>query len=82
MEKREFILGKDVSMLSGQAVFPEPKIYADNSPIMTVGGCVCVGLNIMSKSEDGDIERIRVYMDKTQAKAMIKGLKQAMRGLK
>lgn len=82
MDKREFRLGQGVAIITAQTNYPETQLYYDNSPIQIIGRCVGLGLNIEPKDEDSETERIRVYMDKQQAKAIIKGLKMAMRGLK
>lgn len=82
MNKREFRLGQGIGIITAQTNYPETQLYYDNSPIQIIGRCVGLGLNIEPKDEDSETERIRVYMDKQQAKAIIKGLKMAMRGLK
>lgn len=82
MNKREFRLGQGVAIITAQTYYPETHLYYDNSPIQIIEPCVGLGLNIEPKEEGSETERIRVYMDKQQAKAIIKGLKMAMRGLK
>ena len=82
MSEREFRLGEGVGIITVQTNYLEKQLYYDNSPVQIIGRCVGLGLNIMPEDKNEDIERIRVYMDKKQAKAIIKGLKIAMRGLK
>lgn len=82
MNKREFRLGQGIDIIITQINYPETQLYYDNSPIQIIGRCVGLGLNIEPKDEDSETERIRIYMNKQQAKAIRKGLKMAMRGLK
>lgn len=82
MSKREFRLGQGVAIMTVQTNYPETQLYYDNSPIQIIGRCVGLGINIVSNDNDSEMERIKIYMDKKQAKAIIKGLKMAMRGLK
>ena len=81
MKIREFRLGQGIYGYSRQGSFPEHQLYADNSPYQIIGRCVEIGFHI-GEIDDPDPEKIRIYMDKEQAKAIIKGLKMAMRGLK
>lgn len=81
MKIREFRLGQGIYGYSKQGNYPEQQLYYDNSPIQIIGRCVEIGFHI-GKMDDPDHEKIRIYMDKQQAKAIIKGLKIAMRGLK
>lgn len=82
MNKREFRLGQGIGIVTRQTNFPETQLYCDNSPIQIVGHCVGLDIVIMPKDEGSENERINIYMDKQQAKNIIKGLKMAMRGLK
>lgn len=81
MKIREFRLGQGIYGYIKQGNFPEHQLYCDNSSIQIIGRCVEIEFHI-GKIDDPDPEKIRIFMNKQQARGIIKGLKMAMRGLK
>lgn len=81
MEIRRLNLGIDCNMVCGKIEKPLEGFYADNNPIAFIEPCVGLRLNILPSKGD-DREAIIIYLDKAQAKGIIKGLKVAMKGLR
>lgn len=81
MKIREFRLGQGIYGYIMQGNFPEHQLYCDNSSIEIIGRCVEIEFHI-GEIDDPDPEKIRIFMNKQQARGIIKGLKMAMRGLK
>lgn len=81
MKKREFRLGQGIGIITCQTNYPETQLYYDDSPVQIIGRCVGLGLNIETEDKYNP-EQIRIYMSKTQARNIIRGLRMAMRGLR
>lgn len=80
IESKQYIVGRDATLIAGISEYIDKGRYADNYQIGIIGHGVALGIKF--KDDQDNMQAIKIMLDKQQAKALVKELKRAVRGLK
>lgn len=80
IESKQYILGRDATLIAGISEYIDKGRYADNYEIGIIGQGVALGIKF--KDNQDNLNAIKIMLNKQQAKALVKELKRAVRGIK
>lgn len=80
IESKQYIVGRDATLIAGISEYIDKGRYADNYQIGIIGQGVALGIQF--KDDQDNIQAIKIMLDKQQAKAVVRELKRAVKGLK